>query len=275
MNGVFSARRLCRRRAELKLSAMKILILIAGIADPKWPLPALINPQTLQEHSASHAALSPFDEAALELALKLRESDPSNTLHALVGGSEKFARKIAEWRLDSVHRFDESAAAAWDANRFAKGLVEASKSVCDPSLVLVGREFGDFDDGCVPALIAHDFGMPQFSLVMDVAFSDGAMWGTRQRAGSIERFRVPERALLSVTNDPRNRLRHPLMKNVMAAKRLNVPAVALTQVAATVELRSFELARPAKRGGACRMLAGTPSEQCLALAEVLLQRSIA
>jgi len=78
---------------------MNVLVLISGIADPKWPLPPQPDATALQIHASRYAVMSPFDEAALELALKLRDADPSVAITAVVAGGEALARKTAEWRV--------------------------------------------------------------------------------------------------------------------------------------------------------------------------------
>lgn len=248
---------------------MNVLVFISGVADPKWPLPPRPDAEALQAHAQRCTLLSPFDEAALEVALKLRDADPGATLHALVAGPESLARKVAEWRLDSVQRF--AGAIAADAGATARALAEAVKTIgATADVVLVGREFGDFDDGAVPPLLARALRLPHVGLALAAASRQGSLWATRQRAGRIERVRLAGPALLSVSNDPQNRLRHPLLKNVMAARKLRIESVAGEAQEATVRMASLMPALPPARASACRMLTGSVSEQCEALAQLLL-----
>jgi electron transfer flavoprotein beta subunit len=251
---------------------MNVLVLIAGVADPKWPLPATADAGALQAHADKYALLSPFDEAGLELALKLRDADAGVTIHALVAGPESLARKVAEWRLDSVRRLAAGGVAAWDGPAFAAALAGAvAPLAAAATLVLTGREFGDFDDGAVAPLLARALQLPHLGLAVGVALEDGSAWVTRQRGGRIERVRLPGPALLSVTNDAQNRLRHPLLKNVMAARKLRIDAVDTGAPAATVTLAALQPVVAAPRGSACRMLQGSADEQAQALAQVLLE----
>lgn len=250
---------------------MNVLVLVCGIADPKWPLPAQPDGPSLQAHAARYAVMSPFDEAALELALKLRDADPAVTIAALVAGPETLARKVAEWRLDAVQRFDAGALAAWDARGYAGALAAAARAATDaPALLLCGREFGDFDDGSVPALLARELGAEHVALGLAVQQRADALWASRQRGGVIENVRLRTPSLLSVTNDSHNRLRHPLLKNVMAARRLQIAVQAAGAGAATVALAAMQPYAPPPRSGRCRMIAGTPQQQADALAELLL-----
>lgn len=251
---------------------MHLLVLIAGVADPKWPLPASPEPAAVAAHAAQRAILSPFDEAALELALKLRDADPSVTITAVVAGPEPLARKVAEWRLAGVYRFDAGALAPIDARAFAAAFAGALRPLAHSAqLVFAGREFGDVDDGSVPACLAHEIGFVHVALALTVQ-ADAQGWGvTRQRAGGLERRRLCSPALLSVTNDPQNRLRHPLLKNVMAARKLAIHTLTASAAPATLEMRGLAVAPPPARTGPCRMLTGTPDEQAAELADLLTQ----
>lgn len=250
---------------------MNVLVLIAGVADLRWPLPAAPDAAALQAHAERYAILSPFDEAALELALKLRDADPDVAIHALVAGPEAVARKVAEWRLDSVQRLG-SGAPAWDACACAASLSAAIREQSvGASLVLAGREFGDFDDGALPPLLARALGLPHVGLGVGLSLREGQAWVTRQHGGRIERLRVGGPALVSVTNDAQNRLRHPLLKNVMAARKLRIEALPASPAPATLVLQALQPQVPAPRATACRMLAGSVAEQADALAQVLLE----
>ena len=67
---------------------MKIVVLLCGVADPKWPL-RLVGLEAAKTRAANPVVLNPFEESALEIGLKIREGRSGTTLHAfMVGGSE-------------------------------------------------------------------------------------------------------------------------------------------------------------------------------------------
>ncbi|MCL4183017.1 MAG: hypothetical protein KJ011_06175 [Burkholderiaceae bacterium] len=252
---------------------MNILVLIAGIADPKWPLPTKPDPLSLQEHGHRYSVLSPFDEAALELALKLRDAHPSVRIEAVVGGSDMLARKVAGWRLDTVHRFNPAEGGAWNCRGFAASLASALGPLGrEASVTLVGREFGDFDDGSVPPSIARALSVRYVALALAVEVREEALWVSHQHGAAVERLCLNEPALVSVTSDSHNRLRHPLLKNVMAARKLQFDVLPGMGVSADsgIVLRRIEPLVSARRANACQMLRGTPGEQAEALAKALI-----
>ncbi len=245
------------------------------MADPKWPLPAQPDVAALAAHAARYALPSPFDEAALELALQLRDADPATAITAVVAGPETLARKVAEWRLDAVHRLAATAPGEWDAGASARALAYAVAPLArDAGVVLCGREFGDWDDGSVPALLARAWRFAHVPLALGVEVDEGRLRVTRQRGAALERWTVPGPALLSVTNDARNKLRHPLLKNVMAARRLQIPTLPLEAIAPAVACVGVAPAAAAPRAAACRMLTGPLEEQARELAGLLRQEGV-
>lgn len=249
---------------------MKVLVLISGIADPKWPLPSRPDLAALQAHTQRYGVLSPFDEAALELALKLRDADPAVVITAVVAGDETLARKTAGWRLDAIHRFEPGPLAAWDCRGFAASMAQALGHMGqEADVVLVGREFGDLDDGSVPPLIAHELDLVHVNLALAVESRDRVLWATRQRGATLERVQLSGRAMLSVTNDSHNRLRHPLLKNVMAARKAQFGLLPGAPGNSGITLANMELFSAPPRERSCRMLAGTAEQRAEALAQVL------
>ncbi len=250
---------------------MQVAVLIGGVADPKWPLPPDLSLAALQAHSARYAILSPFDEAALELALKLRDADPAVQVVALVAGDEAFCRRIAGWRPDAIHRVDLAAVPAWDGCAVAAALAQAVQAnAVGAAYVLVGREFSDWDDGTVAASLACALDAPQVAMALSIERGEGGAKAVRQGSGGLERVTLPPRAVLSVTNDPGNRLRHPLMKNVMLAKKAAIAHWPAPAAAAAVAIERVEAAVAPARTGACEWLEGTAQDKANALARVLV-----
>lgn len=254
---------------------MEIAVLITGVADPKWPLPQEFTLDALQAHASRHAALSPFDEAALELALKLRDQDPAARISALVAGDDALARRVAGWRTDTVCSLDLECVQRWNGAALAAAFAQALAALCpDAQLVLVGRELGDWDEGTAAAALAHEAGLPHAPLALAIEPRADGLWALRQSSGGLERVHLPQRALLSVTNDPNNRLRHPLMKNVMLAKKASIPVWrAQASDRAPIALDGIRSVAPPMRSSQCVWLEGSAQQQAQALSDLLRSAS--
>ncbi|CAM3724533.1 hypothetical protein [Polaromonas hydrogenivorans] len=254
---------------------MNILVLLCGIADPKLPLPRDINALALDSLRAAHPLLSPFDEAALELALKLRDADPTVHITAVVPVSsttDPLLRTVASLRLDQTFGLDIQHIPSWNSLGVAHACA-AAVSTLDPlpSLVLIGREFGDCDDGTTTACIAQALGMAYSKLVFSIAIENVHIHAVRQNGARQERVRLPLPAVASVTNDARSKLRHPLLKNVMVAKKMTFKMIDLSEpIPGNVQLTALAAAPVRTRATTCRMLPGNAQMQANVLAELLL-----
>lgn len=245
---------------------MKTLLLLTAINDPKWAY----GPDQPR-------ILSPFDESALELALKLREADPSTTIDVIVVGSPKddsIVRSVIALRPDSIVRAEDLTDGAWDvaaqALRIANFVRERAAGSL-PDLILTGRQFGDHDDGALPACVAELLGWSFLALIQSIEFRDGNINAVRERAGLQEKLRAKTPVLASVTNDRSNRLRHPLMKNVMTAKRAaittaSLPSQSAANHAARIHPMQCQAVVSAKRAQTCKILEGSAEDQVMALA---------
>lgn len=251
---------------------MKILVLLAGVADIRFPLhPISLNSQAqIDEQGSPRRVLSPFDEAALEVALKLRDACASTQIDVLLldgANSENLMRSVAAFRPDSLQCLELTPSRPWDARHTAAQLAGLIKrDYGEHPLVLVGREMGDLDEGSLAVLLACRLGRLQFSMAQFGQWQGEQLWLVRERGNCEEWLEVDRPLLASVTNDRRNKLRHPLLKNVMQAKRLTFPRVVASTTASTgITLTQLSGAPVIPRFGECRVLSGDARQQARAL----------
>nr|BAD80968.1 putative electron transfer flavoprotein beta subunit [uncultured bacterium] len=260
---------------------MKILVLLAGVADIRFPLhPVSLNSESLiQEQGSPRRLLGPFDEAALEVALKLRDARPDTQIDVLLldgCNSENLLRSVAAFCPDSLRCLQLEPCQPWDARQTAAqiaGLIKRDYLAHD--LVLLGRELGDLDEGSIAVLLARRLGRPQLAMAQFGQWKDAQLWLMRERGTCEEWLKVDQPLLASVTNDRRNKLRHPLLKNVMQAKRMTFTQVtASAPTRAGLSLSQLETAPLIARGGQCRLLSGDVTEQAAALIGWLKEQGV-
>lgn len=260
---------------------MKILVLLAGVADIRFPLHSIsLNSQTtIDEQGSPRRVLSPFDEAALEVALKLRDGCATTQVDVLLldgPNSESLLRSVAAYRPDSLHCLTLDPPQLWDARQTAEqiaGLIE--RDYCAHELVLAGREMGDLDEGSLAVLLARRLGRLPFAMAQMGQWQGEQLWLMRERGTCEEWLGLDQPTLASVTNDRRNKLRHPLMKNVMQAKRMtfsHVMASAPTRSGMT--LSQLHVAPVIPRLGECRLLSGDIGQQAKAFSSWLKEQGV-
>lgn len=246
---------------------MNILVLLAGVADNRYPLHDIqITDRLISETGQSRRILSPFDEGALELALKLRDSNERCQIDVLVlsgPNNDNLMRSVAAFKPDTLRLLELSPACPWDAQLSSAQIAHLlTQQALKPDLLLIGREFGDMDEGSLPVMLAARLDTPLFSLTQYAQWRGEQLYLLRERGSVQQWLGVTGPVVATVTNDKRNKLRHPLMKNVMLAKKMSfdsLPASAQDNSA----LQPVELcpAREIQRGGRCLMVEGDVSTQ--------------
>jgi electron transfer flavoprotein beta subunit len=242
---------------------MIITVLIAGVHDPKWP----VSPDSATDSPADYRIMSPFDEAALEIALRVRDARPGTVICVRVAGggaSAKIARAAAALNIADVATLANDR--PWDQAAMARALA----SLCEGAdLVLIGREFGDCDDGLVPPLLAGVLGLPFFGRAQTVEVGD-AIHLMREAERETETLTLFAPLVVSVTNDRRTRLRKPLMKNVMFARQMDIPAIAAyPATSSAASLGAWHPGAAQRAATDCTMVGGGVHKQAAALAELL------
>jgi electron transfer flavoprotein beta subunit len=257
---------------------MEILVLLSGIVDPNARLSdARIDRLSLGEESGDETRrLSPFDEAALETALQWRDLDAATRITAAVVGTracDKLTQAVAAFRPNLTVRIDIASTLFWDpaAAVAALGALFCGHGIPRPDLVLIGREFGDCDNGVLPGYLAEAVGWRFVGQVQQIRPEGDRLRLTRSRGGAEEQIALAPPLMASMVNDRGNRLRHPLMKNVILAKRDPVQALppAMSAGHATARLVHAGPAPARKRRAECQWLRGTADEQADALAMLL------
>jgi electron transfer flavoprotein beta subunit len=258
---------------------MNILVLLAGIVDPNERLDASHLAAIRSGAGADVRRLSPFDEAALEQALQLRDRHAGTRISVVLfatDANQKLPQAVAAFRPDRIHRLNLAAGGLWDPRAAAacfRGLLSDSGE--PPNVVLIGREFGDADNSVLPPFIAEACGWRFIGQVHAVRLEAGSLHLTRTRGGGLEEITAMPPVMVSMVNDRGIRLRHALLKNIMLTRRETVPVLAAgptNEPADGLRLDGAELTPPVVRGAACRFLEGPVTQQAEALAAELAVR---
>lgn len=250
---------------------MNILVLLAGVADNRYPLHEVrLDNGLISEAGQSRRILSPFDEGALELALKLRDQRPECRIEVLVlGGSnqDNLLRSVAAFKPDRLRCLQLQPCCPWDAALSSEQIAGLlTRDNLTPDLLLIGREFGDLDEGGLSVMLAARLGLPLFPLTQYAEWQGDQLSLLRERGTRQQWHRPPGPLVATVTNDRRNKLRHPLMKNVMMAKKMSFDSIeAQGKRKPVVQPAELLPAREVQRGGQCRMLGGDVRTQAAAL----------
>lgn len=126
--------------------------------------------------------INPYDEAALGLALTVKEALGRGEISLLTLGplmAETELRRCLALGADHIYQIDEESADPWVKSIY---LARAIKDL-EARLVLCGKESLDKQNGQMGAFLAHHLGRPFVSAITQLTVSPDGQSGTVQRSG--------------------------------------------------------------------------------------------
>ncbi len=164
-------------------------------------------------------SMNPFDEIAVEEAVKIKEKGGAKEVVAVSIGPAKAqdtlrtALAIGADRAILVETGDASVEPLAVA-KILKAIVEEEK----PDVVILGKQAIDDDSNQTGQMLAALLGWPQGTFASKVEFADGGVAVTREVDGGLETVGLKLPAI--VTTDLRlNEPRYPTLPNIMKAKK--------------------------------------------------------
>jgi electron transfer flavoprotein beta subunit len=175
--------------------------------------------------------VNPYDEYALETALRLKEKLGAGTITALALGPDrvKAALKtaLATGADSAVHLWDQSFEGL-DALATGRALAAAiGRAPFD--LVLCGKQAIDDDMAAVPQAVAHFLGIPHVAVVAEAQFDGAKVTAHREVEGATEVVELAMPCLLT-TQKGKFEPRLPSLKGMMAAKKKEIPTLGAAEL---------------------------------------------
>ena len=164
-------------------------------------------------------SMNPFDEIAVEEALRLKEAGKATEVIAVSIGPVKTDETIRTALAMGADRgiwvkTDEAGVEPLTVAKLLKALVAAE----GPSLVILGKQAIDDDCNQTGQMLAALLGWPQATFASKVVVGDGTVDVTREIDGGLQTLRLALPAVL--TTDLRlNEPRYASLPNIMKAKK--------------------------------------------------------
>lgn len=164
--------------------------------------------------------MSPYDEFALEEALKIKEGLGAGSVTAVTLGpdsAEEVLRSALAMGADQAIHIKDDAFAAADSLGVGRALAAAIKPL-NPDLVFCGMKAVDSDAAQVGGVLAELLDLPQALAVTKVEVGDGKLTVNREIEGGSEVLEVQLPCLLTAQkglNEPR----YPSFAGIMKAKK--------------------------------------------------------
>jgi electron transfer flavoprotein beta subunit len=165
--------------------------------------------------------ISPFDENAVEAALRIKEASGGKITVLSMGNGllRDVVKKPLAMGADELILLEDTAFEDGDSWATASALAKAIGKIGEYDLVLCGRQAADWDSGQVGSGIAEILGLPSVTLARKIEVSDSTAKVERVVADGYEVIDTPMPALVTVSNEL-GEARYPTIKGIMAAKRI-------------------------------------------------------
>jgi electron transfer flavoprotein beta subunit len=203
---------------------MKILVAIKQVPDTATQMKVAGDAKSIETAGITWI-VSPYDEFALEEALRIKEKRGQGEVVAVTLGparAKEALRSCLAMGADRAIHVNDPAFGNADTLTTARALAAVITQE-QPALVLVGRQAIDDDMGAVGAQLAEVLGWPCAYWIMEETVDADAknVKAARQVEGGLEVFDVPLPAVLAAQkglNEPR----YPTLKGIMGAKKKEI-----------------------------------------------------
>jgi electron transfer flavoprotein beta subunit len=216
---------------------MKIVVCIKQVPDTATQVKIAAGGRAIETTGITWI-VSPYDEFAVEEALRIKEKRGQGEVVAVALGPDRAKealRSALAMGADRALHLNDPAWAEADTLTTARALAAAIKQE-GPDLVLCGRQAIDDDMGAVAAQVAEILDWPCAAWIMEESVdADGKTIRVgRQVEGGLELFDLPLPAVVSAQkglNEPR----YPTLKGIMGAKRKEVKDLKASDLGLTAD----------------------------------------
>jgi len=157
---------------------MRLVVCTKQVPDPEMPRSAFkidSKEKRVIPPRGTPPVLSPFDENALEAALRLKDAHGARVIAISVGTAlaPPVLRKTLAAGADELILLDDPSFQDLDSLATAAVLVSAIKRVGDVDIVFTGRQAADWDCGITGGAIAEGMGIPCITFARKVEVHGG------------------------------------------------------------------------------------------------------
>ncbi len=204
---------------------MRIIVCIKQVPDTEELGKVKINPatNTLKREGVS-SIINPFDENAVEEALRLRERKGGKVTALSMGPpqAEEALRKTLAMGVDRAILLSDKAFAGADTLATSYVLAVAIKKIGEFDLILSGKQAIDGDTAQVGPGIAEWLSIPQLTYIRKLEVNDNKVRAERVLEDSFEVVETSLPCLVTVTKDI-NEPRYPSLRGLLKAKKEEIP----------------------------------------------------
>ena len=228
---------------------MKVLVAVKRVVDYNVKVRVKAD-NTGVETANVKMSMNPFDEIAVEEAVRMLEAGSASEVIAVSMGVEQCQETIrtalAMGADRGIHVKTEEELQPLAVAKLLKALVERES----PQLVILGKQAIDDDSNQTGQMLAGLLGWSQGTFASGIVFTNGKAEVTREVDGGLETVALGMPTV--VTTDLRlNEPRYASLPNIMKAKKKQIEQISVDElgVDVTPRLKTLKVEEPPKREG--------------------------
>jgi len=190
--------------------------------------------------------LNPYDEFAIEEALRHRESSGGSVTLYSLGGDEAVKAIRNGIAMGADEGVQVLPTGGLDMLGTARALAQALRGR-GHDLIIAGKQAVDDDCGAIGPMVAAFLGLPHVSTVVQLSIADGRLTAVREIEGGSEVCECSLPALITAQkglNEPR----YASLKGIMLSKKKEIPVVPAADSPARVDVVNLTYPQPRPPG---------------------------
>ena len=228
---------------------MKVLVGVKRVVDYNVKVRVKAD-RTGVETANVKMSMNPFDEIAVEEAIRMKEAGTADEIVAVSMGvrqcQETIRTALAMGADRGIHVMTDEELQPLAVAKLFKALVERES----PGLVILGKQAIDDDSNQTGQMLAALLGWPQGTFASEIVLSSDGAEVTREVDGGLETVGLSVPAV--VTTDLRlNEPRYASLPNIMKAKKKPIDQIAVDELGVDVapRLETLKVEDPPARAG--------------------------
>lgn len=232
---------------------MKILVAVKRVIDPYVKI-RVKSDQTGVDMQQMKMAMNPFDEIALEEALRLFEQNVATEVIAVAIGDDSSQETL---RHALALGADRAILVRTDKKLESLNIAKVLKKIIEeeqPGLVLMGKQAIDGDNNQTPQMLSALLNWPQATYASQLKLANNQIEVTREIDGGLETIKVQLPAVIS-TDLRLNTPRYTSLPNIMKAKRkpLEIKDLDSLNLSLKQHLEVLKVSAPVTRSGGIKV----------------------
>ncbi len=232
---------------------MKVLVSVKRVVDYNVKVRVKAD-GTGVETANVKMSMNPFDEIAVEEAMRLKEAGTAKEIVAVSCGPQACQETL---RTALAIGADRAILVQADGELQPLAVAKLLKAVCDkekPDLVIMGKQAIDDDSNQTGQMLAALLGRPQATFASKVTIAEGKAQVTREVDGGLDTLSITLPAV--ITTDLRlNEPRYVTLPNIMKAKKKTLETLKpdALKVDVAPRLETLKVSEPPKRKGGIKV----------------------